>query len=147
MGAYHWLKALHLIALISWMAGMLYLPRLYVYHTRAIPGGEADKMLQVMERRLLRIIMNPAMILTWIFGFALAINIHAFDVQANGSWLHCQAVFSVGYVGNSWISGQMPQRFRARGKNTKSEKFFRIMNEVPAVLMIGIVLLVVLKPF
>ncbi len=77
--SYHWLKALHIIAVISWMAGMLYLPRLFVYHTQVAAGSEASEMLKVMERRLLRLIINPAMIATWVFGLWLAITINAFD--------------------------------------------------------------------
>src|SRR5271156_3237848 len=86
---YHILKTLHIIAVISWMAGMLYLPRLFVYHTQVAPGSEASEMLKVMERRLLRIIINPAMIATWVLGLTLAIKIHAFDPQ-NGYWMHAK---------------------------------------------------------
>src|SRR5579871_6018103 len=88
--AYEWLKALHIIAVIAWMAGMLYLPRLFVYHTQVKPGSEASEMLKVMERRLLRLIINPAMIATWVFGILLAIKLNAFDTAANGYWLHAK---------------------------------------------------------
>lgn len=142
---YHWLKALHLIAVISWMAGMLYLPRLFVYHTRVAAGSEADKLFQEMERKLLRLIINPAMIATWVFGLWLAFTINAFD-PVNGGWLHAK----LGLLVLMQIAHAMMSRYRkafARGENKKSERFFRIFNEVPAVLMAGIVLLVVFKPF
>lgn len=139
---YLWLKALHLISLVSWMAGMLYLPRLFVYHTRLAAGSEASEMFKVMERKLMRLIINPAMIATWGFGIALAIGTQAF---ANG-WMHAKLTLLVGMQ----IAHAMMSRYRkafARDANRKSEKFFRFFNEVPAVLMVLIILLVVLKPF
>ncbi len=142
---YHWLKALHLIAVISWMAGMLYLPRLFVYHTRVAVGSETDKMFQEMEKKLLRLIINPAMIATWILGLWLAFTVNAFD-PANGGWLHAK----LGLVMAMQVAHAMMSRYRkafARGENKKSERFFRLFNEVPAVLLVGIVLLVVFKPF
>ena len=141
-----WLKSLHIIAVISWMAGMLYLPRLYVYHSRTMPGSEASEMLKVMERKLLRFIINPAMILTWIFGLWMAIKINAFDVAANGYWLHAK----LGLVLCMQVVHALLSRYRrafARDERPRSEKFFRILNEIPAALMIGIVILVVIKPF
>jgi len=143
--SYEWLKALHIIAVISWMAGMLYLPRLYVYHWATKPGSEASEMLKIMERRLLRIIINPAMILTWILGISLAIKINAF-APGNGYWLHAK----LGLVILMQLVHAMLACYRrafARDERPKSERFFRILNEIPAVLMIGIVLLVVLRPF
>lgn len=142
---YHWLKSLHLIALIAWMCGMLYLPRLFVYHTRVAAGSEADKLFQEMERKLLRLIINPAMIATWILGLWLAFTVNAFD-PVNGAWLHAK----LGLVALMQVAHAMMSRYRkafARGENRKSERFFRIFNEAPAVLMAGIVLLVVFKPF
>lgn len=142
---YHWLKALHIIAVISWMAGMLYLPRLYVYHSRVPVGGEASELFKVMEHRLLRYIINPAMILTWILGVWLAIQINAFD-PVNGAWLHAK----IGLVLLMQVVHAMMSRYRkafARDERPKSEKYFRVFNEVPSVLMILIVLLVVFKPF
>ena len=141
-----WLKALHIIAVISWMAGMLYLPRLFVYHTRVLPGSEASELFKVMERKLMRIIINPAMVATWIFGLWLAVKTNAFDTTSNGSWLHAK----LGLVLLMQVAHVMMSRYRkafARDQNVKSERFFRIFNEVPAVLMVVIVLLVVLKPF
>lgn len=141
---YHWVKALHIIAVISWMAGMLYLPRLFAYHTRLQPGSEASEMFKVMERRLLRIIINPAMIVTWAAGLWLVYYTNALD-PVNGKWMHYKFTLLIFMQ----ILHAMLARYRryfANDRNTKSEKFYRILNEVPAVLMIGIVILVVVKP-
>lgn len=143
--SYHWLKALHIIAVICWMAGMLYLPRLFVYHSRAIIGGEASEMLKIMERKLMRVIINPAMIATWVLGLWLAFTINAFAPE-NGQWLHAKLTL----VLLLQVAHAMMSRWRkafARDERPKSERFFRIFNEVPAVLMVVIVLLVVIKPF
>lgn len=142
---YHWLKAIHIIMVISWMAGMLYLPRLFVYHSRTKPGSEASELFKEMERKLMRIIINPAMIFTWIFGLWLAVTINAF-APANGGWLHAK----LGLLILMQIAHAMMSRYRKaflRDERPKSERFFRIFNEVPAVLMVAIVLLVVFKPF
>jgi len=142
---YHWLKALHLIAVMSWMAGMLYLPRLFVYHSQVAIGSEASELFKVMERKLLRLIINPAMIATWVFGLWLAFTINAFD-PANGYWLHAK----LGLVILMQIAHALMSRYRkafARDERPCSERFFRLFNEVPAVLMILIVVIVVLKPF
>lgn len=145
METYHWLKAFHIIAVMSWMAGMLYLPRLFVYHTRVKPGSEASELFKIMERKLMRVIINPAMIVSWILGLWLAFNINAFD-PVNGRWIHAK----LGFVVLMQIAHAMMSRQRKafeRDQNTKSERYFRMFNEVPAVLMVVIVLLVVLKPF
>lgn len=142
---YDWLKAFHLIALIAWMAGMLYLPRLYAYHCRVAPGSEAAEIFKVMERRLLRIIMNPAMIATIVFG-ALLWYVRAQSGVGIEKWLHVK----FGLVLFMAALHAMLARFRKefeRGQNTRSEKFYRIINEIPAVLLVAIVLLAVLKPF
>lgn len=141
---YHWVKAFHIIAVISWMAGMLYLPRLFAYHTRVAVGSEASELFKIMERRLLRIIINPAMIATWVFGLWLAFIINAFD-PVNGKWLHYKLLLVLILSGIHGMLAKYRKDFE-KDRNTKSEKFFRILNEVPAVLMIAIVLLVVLKP-
>ena len=141
---YLWLKALHIIAVMSWMAGMLYLPRLFVYHTKVSVGSEASELFKVMERKLMRFIINPAMIATWILGITLAIKTEAFG-PGNG-WLHAK----LGFVLLMQITHAMMSRYRkafARDANVKSERFFRLFNEIPAVLMVVIVLLAVLKPF
>lgn len=143
---YHWLKSLHLIAVMSWMAGMLYLPRLYVYHSQVAVGSEASELFKVMERRLLRIIINPAMIASWIFGLWLAFTINAFDVQQNGAWLHGK----LGLLVLMQIAHALMARYRRkfeRDERPQSERFFRIFNEVPTILMVLIVFTVVFKPF
>lgn len=142
---YLWLKSLHIIAVIAWMAGMLYLPRLFVYHTQVAKGSEASELFKVMERKLMRLIINPAMIATWVFGLWLAFTINAFD-PANGHWIHGK----LGLLVLMQIAHAMMSRYRkafARDENVKSQRFFRIFNEVPAVLMVFIVFIVVLKPF
>lgn len=141
---YLWVKALHIIAVISWMCGMLYLPRLFVYHSTVDIGSKASELFKVMERKLMRIIINPAMIVSWIAGLWLAWYTNAFD-PAGGLWLH----FKLTLLIFMQIAHAMLSRWRKafmRDERPKSEKFFRIFNEVPTVLMIGIVVLVVVKP-
>lgn len=139
---YHTLKTLHIIAFVAWMAGMFYLPRLFVYHCQAVKGGEADAMLQVMERKLLRFIMNPAMIATWGFGLWLAL---AYDFFTQG-WFHAKMTCVLLMSGvHGWLAVHR-SRF-ARGTNTCSERFFRLLNEAPTLLLIAITYLVIFKPF
>jgi putative membrane protein len=140
-----WLKALHIIAVISWMAGMFYMPRLFVYHSQVAVGSEASELFKTMERKLMRLIINPAMIATWVFGLWLAVTINAFDPE-NGGWLHAK----LGLVLLMQVAHAMMSRYRKaffRDERPKSERYFRIFNEIPTVLMVGIVLLVVFKPF
>ncbi|HEV2552262.1 MAG TPA: protoporphyrinogen oxidase HemJ [Bosea sp. (in: a-proteobacteria)] len=139
---YEWLKAVHVLAVISWMAGMLYLPRLMVYHVDAEPGSVQSETFKVMERRLLKGIMNPAMIVTWVLGLYLAWDAFGFK----GGWLHGKILLVVLLSG---VHGYLVGRVRdfANDRNTKSGRFYRIINEVPAVLMVGIVILVIVKPF
>jgi putative membrane protein len=140
---YEWLKALHLISMVAWMAGLFYLPRLYVYHTKALYGSEMDKTFQLMELRLLRIIINPAMIATIVFGLLCA-QIYGF--KALGVWFHVKMMAVMLLV----IFHMMLARWRkafATGQNIHSEKFYRIMNEVPVALMIIAVIMVIVKPF
>jgi putative membrane protein len=139
---YDWLKAVHVLAVISWMAGMLYLPRLMVYHVDAAPGSVQSETFKVMERRLLKGIMNPAMIVTWVLGLYLAWDAFGFK----GGWLHGKILLVVLLSG---VHGYLVGRVRdfAEDRNTKSGRFYRIINEVPAVLMVGIVILVIVKPF
>lgn len=142
---YNWVKALHIIAVISWMAGMLYLPRLFVYHTQVKIGSEASELFKIMERRLLRFIINPAMIVSWLAGGWLIHYTKALESQ-NGVWMHYKLLLLVFMQ----IAHAMMARYRkqfANDKNTKSTKFYRILNEVPTVLMVGIVILVVVRPF
>lgn len=145
MDFYLLFKAIHIIAVISWMAGLLYLPRLYVYHTSAIKGGEASEMLKVMERKLLRYIMNPAMIITFLLGILLVAET-GYGMPGNGGWLHAKILLVLGMGGVHGLLAKHRREF-AEDRNTKSARYYRILNEVPTVLMIGIVILAVLKPF
>lgn len=138
------IRALHVISFISWMAGMLYLPRLFVYHTAAEVGSEMDTTFQTMERRLLRYIINPAMIATFLFGGLLIYIIDGFS-PGNG-WLHAKLFLLFVLTAFHGMCARWRKAF-VRGENHYSARFFRIMNEVPTLLMIGIVLLAVLKPF
>ncbi|GAA5626064.1 hypothetical protein Brsp05_01335 [Brucella sp. NBRC 12953] len=140
--AYLWVKAIHVIAVIAWMAGMLYLPRLFVYHCAAAPGSETSETFKIMERRLLRFIINPAMIVTWIAGLWMAWEIFGFQ----GGWLHAKLLLVVLLSGLHGYLSKATRLF-AQDKNTKSAKHWRIINEVPTILMILIVILVIVKPF
>lgn len=142
---YLWVKALHIIAVISWMAGMLYLPRLFVYHAGVSPGSEASEMLKTMEHRLLRYIINPAMIATWGFGLWLAVILNAFS-PGNGGWMHAKLALVLALSAMHGYFSSCRKRF-ARDANEKSPRFFKIINEVITLMMVGIVLIVVLKPF
>jgi protoporphyrinogen IX oxidase len=139
---YLWVKAFHVIAVISWMAGMLYLPRLFVYHCEADVGSKQSETFKVMERKLLRIIINPAMILAWVLGLWL-VWLGSWHMAG---WMH--AKFALVIV-MSALHGFYVRLWQDLGadKNRRSQKFYRIINEVPAVLMIGIVILVIVKPF
>ncbi|MEO3997066.1 protoporphyrinogen oxidase HemJ [Mesorhizobium sp. CAU 1732] len=138
---YDWIKAFHVIAVISWMAGMLYLPRLFVYHAQAEPGSDTSETFKVMERRLLRAIINPAMVVTWVLGLWLAWRGFGFS----GGWLHAKiaAVLLLSGV-HGYLSASV-RRF-AGDSNTKPTRHWRIVNEIPTVLMVVIVILVVVKP-
>ena len=140
--AYLWLKAVHVMAIISWMAGMLYLPRLFVYHAEAEIGSDKSETFKVMERRLLRAIINPAMLVAWILGLWLAWE----GFRFSGGWLHGKiaAVLLLSGV-HGYLSGAA--RKFAQDRNTKPARHWRIVNEIPTVLMIVIVILVVVKPF
>jgi putative membrane protein len=139
---YEWLKALHIIAAIAWMAGLLYLPRLFVYHCAAAPGSELSETFKVMERRLLKAIMTPAMLATWAFGLALAYLGGSFQ----SDWFLVK--FAI-VLAMSVVHGLLSRWSRdfANDRNQRSHKFYRVINEVPTVFMIAIVLLAVLKPF
>ena len=139
---FNWILSLHIISVIAWMAGLLYLPRLFVYHTQTQRGSEASEMLKIMERRLLRAIMNPAMILSLIFGGWLLFN--RWDPTAG--WLHTKLLAAALLI----VSHMMLAKYRkdfANDSNSKPEKFYRAVNEVPTILMIVIVIMVVVKPF
>jgi putative membrane protein len=139
---YLWIKAFHIMAVIAWMAGLLYLPRLFVYHFATNPGSESSELFKVMERRLLKIIMMPAMMLTWLLGLYLAWTVFRFQ----GGWLHVKLASVVLLTGvHVHLSGA--QRAFLNDERPRSQRHWRIMNELPALLMIVIVLMVVLKPF
>ncbi len=138
-----WLKALHIIAVIAWMAGMLYLPRLFVYHSRAEPGSDTAETFKVMERRLLRAIMNPAMIAAFVFGGLLLAGMG--DGAWHQGWVLAKLACVAGLVVMHGQMGRWRKDFEA-DRNARSEKFYRIANEVPTVLMIAIVILAVVKP-
>jgi putative membrane protein len=137
-----WLKAFHIIAVISWMAGLLYLPRLFVYHTMAKPGSEQSETFKVMERRLLKYIMLPAMIVSWGLGIALILQNHL----AAASWFQAKFVAVLALSAMHGLLSRWTRDF-SLDRNRHSEKFYRIINEIPTLLMIAIVLLAVLKPF
>ena len=138
-----WVKALHVISVIAWMAGMLYLPRLFVYHSVAETGSVQSETFKVMERRLLKGIINPAMIGSYVFGLWMILGGW---VSFTEGWLHAK-LFLVLLL--TFCHGMLAKytRLFAEDKNTKPQKFFRIINEVPTVLMVGIVILVIVKPF
>ncbi len=137
-----WLKAFHIMAMIAWLAGLFYLPRLFVYHAGAAPGSELSETLKVMEQRLLRIIMGPASAAVWVTGPLLA---WMQGVYAEG-WFIAKVVLVVVLTGFHHLLGRWRKDFAA-DRNVRDAKFFRIANELPTLLMAGIVLLVVLKPF
>ena len=139
---YEWLKAFHVIAVIAWMAGMLYLPRLFVYHCDAAPGSIQSETFKVMERRLLKAIINPAMIATWVLGLWLAWQGALFKAP----WLHAKLALVLILSAVHGLFARWVGDFAA-DRNTRSSKFYRIVNEVPTALMIGIVILVIVKPF
>jgi len=137
-----WIKALHVIAVISWMAALLYLPRLMVYHCEAVPGSKQSETFKVMERRLLRFIADPAMIVTWVTGLWMA---YEAGLLREG-WLHGKLLLVLALSAGHGINAMWINDF-ALNRNRRSGRFFRIANEVPTLLMIGIVILVIVKPF
>lgn len=139
---YPWIKAIHVIAVIAWMAGMLYLPRLFVYHAGAQVGSEQSETFKIMERRLLRLIINPAMIVTWVLGLWLAWRGFGFS----GGWLHAKIAAVILLSGVHGYFSASVRRFAA-DENARPARHWRMVNEIPTVLMIAIVILVVVKPF
>lgn len=137
-----WVTALHVVAVIAWMAGMLYLPRLLVYHSEVGPGTPQSETFKVMERRLLKAIINPAMAATWIAGLWLAWYVFGFQ----GGWLHAKILLVILLSGLHGYLSASVKRF-ARDANVKGARHWRIVNEVPTVLLILIVILVIVKPF
>jgi putative membrane protein len=139
---YPWLLALHLIAVISWMAGLLYLPRLFVYHAKSMPGSEQSETFKTMEHRLLTYIMTPAMIATWIFGISLVFT----GGWLTAGWLHAKLALVLALTVMHGLMSHWANDFRY-DRNRRSQKFFRIANEIPTLLMIAVVILAVVKPF
>lgn len=140
--AYLWVKALHIIAVISWMAGLLYLPRLFIYHTDAPVGSVQSETFKVMEQRLIRLIMNPAMMITWVLGLYLAWSVYGFS----GGWLRAKIALVIALTVTHVYFSRSAKAF-GRDENRHPARHWRLMNEVPTVLMIVIVILVVVKPF
>lgn len=143
MDWYGVVKALHVVSVIAWMAGMLYLPRLFVYHAEAGPGTPQSGTFKVMERRLLRGIMNPAMVATWTFGIAMLVLTPAW---LSDGWLHAKLALVAVMTVVHHLFSLWRKRFE-RDENRRTARFYRIWNEVPTLLLIGIVFLVILKPF
>ena len=143
-GAYPWIKALHIVSVIAWMAGMLYLPRLYVYHADAKPGSETSETFKIMERRLLRAIINPAMISAFLFGGLLLGTPGIVDWSMG--WIWVKIAMLVAMTGFHGMLSRWRKDFEA-DRNERPAKFYRAMNEVPTLLLIVIVIMVAAKPF
>ena len=139
---YLWIKAFHVIAVIAWMAGMLYLPRLFVYHCDAEKGSVQSETFKVMERRLLKAIINPAMIVAWVLGLYLAWDGGWF----RSGWLHGKLALVLGLSAVHGLYASWVRDFAA-DRNTRPARFYRVWNEAPTVLLVGIVILVIVKPF
>ena len=144
-GLYPWLKAFHIVGVIAWMAGLLYLPRLFVYHAGAAVGSQQSETFKVMERRLLWGIMNPAMIAAYVFGILVLLTPEMIDSWRSG-WFHAKVVLIVALTVYHHALARWRQAFAADA-NRRPAKFYRLMNEVPTVILVGIVILVVVKPF
>jgi len=146
MNTYLLFKSIHLIAVISWMAGLLYLPRIFVYHSEAINNNKSEDLMStfiIMERRLFVYIMNPAMIISWIFGVLL---IYTIGIDNIGSlWLQLKLIFVIILTMYHFFLLQCLRKFRTNN-NSFAPKFYRIINEIPTVLLIGIIIVVVFKP-
>lgn len=141
-GLYDWIKAAHVVAIIAWMAGMLYLPRLFVYHVASPADSPESETFKIMERRLLRAIINPAMVASWGFGLWLAWE----GFRFSGGWLHAKLAAVVALSALHGYLAAAVRRF-AEDRNRKSARHWRIVNEIPTLLMIVIVVLVIVKPF
>jgi len=141
---YPWIKSLHILSVIAWMAGLLYLPRLYVYHADAAPGSDAAETFKVMERRLLRGIMHPAMAGTFLFGIALAVTPGLVDWGM--AWIYLKLAAVVGLTYLHYLLSAWRREFAA-DRNHRPARFYRMVNEVPTLLLIVIVVMVVVRPF
>lgn len=143
MEHYQWLRAFHIIAVIAWMAGLLYLPRLFAYHADAAPGSDKSETFKVMERRLLRIIMNPAMIAAWSMGLAM---LAANPALMQAGWMHAKLMLVIAMTVLHMVYSKWRKTFERDG-NVRPSRFYRIWNEAPALLMVLIVVLAVAEPF
>ena len=144
MTLYPWIKALHVAAVIAWMAGMFYLPRLFVYHAETAPvGSDLDATFRVMEGKLLRVIMEPAMAVAWACGLVM-LALGAFDFGAVWAWVKIAAVLAMSGM-HGWLAAR--RREFAEGRNTRTGRTYRIANEIPTVLMLVIVVAVIVRPF
>jgi putative membrane protein len=143
-GLYSWTKALHVASMIAWMAGMFYLPRLYVYHCETLPGSAESERFKVMERRLLRQIINPAMIATWLLGILLVLTPGVIDWHAG--WWHVKLLMVLLMSGFHGALSRWRKDF-LEDRNTRPARFYRIANEVPTLLMLVIVVMVIVRPF
>jgi putative membrane protein len=141
--SYEWVKAFHVMSMVAWMAGMFYLPRLFVYHADAEPGSELSETLKIMERRLLRAIINPAMVATFVFGIWMLVLIPEF---LSDGWFHVKLACLFLLTGFHGMMARWRRDFAADA-NRRSARFYRIANEVPTVLLIVIVIMVIVKPF
>ncbi|WP_338721458.1 protoporphyrinogen oxidase HemJ [Devosia sp. XK-2] len=141
---YEWVRALHVISVIAWMAGMMYLPRLFVYHAESAVGSEKSETFKIMERRLYRGIITPAMIATWIFGLWLAFGLGIVDFSQGWMWLKAVMVIALSGV-HGWY-GSMLRAFQ-QDRNMRPHTFYRAINEIPFVMAIVIVIAVIVKPF
>ena len=141
---YEWVKALHVVSVIAWMAGMMYLPRLFVYHADSVVGSDKAETFKIMERRLYRGIITPAMIATWLFGLWLAFGFGIVDFSQGWMWLKAVAVIALSGV-HGWY-GSMLRAFK-EDRNMRSHRFYRAINEIPFVMAIVIVIAVIVKPF
>jgi len=145
IAVYPWAKALHVISVISWMAGIFYLPRLFVYHTEQVgSGSETDLLFQMMERKLIRLIMNPAMTATWVFGLIMVFTPGIIDWSEIWPWSKAAAVLGMTWF-HHWLS--LRRKDFEKGQNTVEGRKYRMMNEVPTLLMIIIVIAVIVRPF
>jgi len=140
-GYYEWLRALHIISVVFWMAGMFMLPRYFAYHAEVTPGSPEDRAWIERERRLLRIIVNPSMMAAWLFGIGLLSVI-----GITGGWIHAKLALVVGLTGLHHLFSRWRKRFE-RGENRKDSRFYRMVNEIPTLATIAIVILAVVEPF
>ncbi len=140
---YEWLRAIHILAVISWMAGMLYLPRLFVYHVDAVVGSDQSETFKIMEKRLMRYIMAPASVVAWVFG---GLMLWANPGMFSEGWMHAKLLFVVLMTVVHHLFMIWRKKFE-RDENVKSAKFFRVWNEIPTLLMIAIVIMAVVQPF